>query len=250
MNDKQKKQFYEEKANEIEYLRWYKKHDIKTYEKPSVTVNGIIFSYDIAKNQLNLLLIKRKKHPFQNYFALPGGFIEPYESSEKAIIREVKKETNLTIHAQEIEQLYTFTNPHRDPRSWVISIAYLVFLSPQQLDNNMVFASNDTNELHIFPISTITTLDIAFDHKNMIELALQRIQNKMYYEPNKILNLLGASITIPRIRKLFAQFLNISADELDNSNLRKKMMPFLLPTHEATLEKGNKKPSNVYKLKE
>jgi ADP-ribose pyrophosphatase YjhB (NUDIX family) len=76
---------------------------------------------------LKILLIKRGMHPFINCWALPGGFVHPDESCYEAASRELKEETGLKNVF--LEQVYTFSKPDRDPRTRVMSVAYMA-LSP------------------------------------------------------------------------------------------------------------------------
>ena len=75
---------------EKEFLERYTPGD---YDRPSVTVDMLIFTID--NNDLKLLLIKRKDHPFINQWAIPGGFVNIDESTIDAAKRELKEETNL-----------------------------------------------------------------------------------------------------------------------------------------------------------
>lgn len=86
--------------------------DSSFYFRPSVATDGIVFK--IEKNELYVLLVKRalsetgetKEHrPFQNYWALPGGFIRGNESAEEAVLRELKEETNLNLKISKIKLL-------------------------------------------------------------------------------------------------------------------------------------------------
>jgi ADP-ribose pyrophosphatase YjhB (NUDIX family) len=76
---------------------------------------------------LKILLIKRGMHPFINCWAHPGGFVHPDESCYEAASRELKEETGLKNVF--LEQVYTFSKPDRDPRTRVMSVAYMA-LSP------------------------------------------------------------------------------------------------------------------------
>src|SRR3989344_4260750 len=95
-----------------------KDYDIAKFEKPSVTVDIIIFT--VRNNDLKVLLVKRKIWPFENLWALPGGFIRMDESLDEAAKRELLEETG--VKDIYLEQLYSFGDPKRDPRTRVITI--------------------------------------------------------------------------------------------------------------------------------
>ena len=108
---------------EKEFLREY---DPDRYPKPSVTVDLLVMGIDSGYDNLKILLIKRLDHPFIDSWALPGGFIHMDESAYQAAGRELEEETGLKgIY---LEQIYTFTQPKRDPRMRVIDIAYLALI--------------------------------------------------------------------------------------------------------------------------
>ena len=94
------------------------------YPKPSVTVDLIIFT--IAKDDLQVLLIRRDLEPFKGHWALPGGFVDIDESLEDAAARELQEEVG--VKNVYLEQLFTFGEPTRDPRGRVISFAYFALL--------------------------------------------------------------------------------------------------------------------------
>src|SRR5258708_35774315 len=89
------------------------------YQNPAVTADSIVF--DPAGR---VLLIRRKHPPFQGQHALPGGFLNYGESAEKAAARELFEETGLV--AKSLKLVGVYSEPDRDPRQHVISIAYLV----------------------------------------------------------------------------------------------------------------------------
>lgn len=97
---------------EEEFLKAY---DPSVYPRPSVTVDTVIF----CKGKV--LLIKRGNHPFIDTWALPGGFVEPEETCEQAASRELMEETGVSAFPQ---QLKTYSDPHRDPRTRVITVAF------------------------------------------------------------------------------------------------------------------------------
>ncbi|MDF2886051.1 MAG: hydrolase [Lacrimispora sp.] len=118
----------EEGLTEKEFLLQYRPGD---YERPSVTVDMLIFAYDQEESTTDILLIKRKNHPCIGQWAIPGGFVNLDESLEEAAARELFEETGLKgIY---MEQLYTWGSVKRDPRTRVISVSYLAAVPKDQL---------------------------------------------------------------------------------------------------------------------
>ncbi len=97
---------------EAEFLAAY---DASKFERPSVTVDMVIFC------QNKVLLIKRANHPFIDTWALPGGFVEPTETCEQAASRELMEETGVEAYPT---QLKTYSDPYRDPRTRIITVAF------------------------------------------------------------------------------------------------------------------------------
>ncbi|MBQ9764816.1 MAG: NUDIX hydrolase [Lachnospiraceae bacterium] len=122
-----------------------KKYDDSKYEKPSVTADIIIFSK--KDDNIKVLLIKRKSHPFKDSYALPGGFTNSGESLEESARRELFEETSL--ECDNLEQLRTFSTPGRDPRRWVMTCAFMAIVDA---DECMVEAGDDAKEAEWFDI--------------------------------------------------------------------------------------------------
>lgn len=136
------------------------------YPRPMVTVDCIIHSK--VDNQHQILLIKRAKNPFQNHWALPGGFVDLDEDLDEAIIREVEEETN--IKAKKIKQLLTIGTPGRDPRGRTISIIYYTKINKQE--SLLAKAGDDAKELMWHNINSIP--DLAFDHNFIVAVWLKK----------------------------------------------------------------------------
>lgn len=145
----------EEQANsEEEFLANYRVSD---YERPSVTVDILLFGMHQGQPEtdcnflslsLQILLIKRKNHPFQNHWALPGGFVEMDEDLRTAAARELYEETHLS--PSYLEQLYTWGDVGRDPRSRVISTSYLGVVNQEAKD---LLAGDDAMEAKWFDLT-------------------------------------------------------------------------------------------------
>ena len=104
---------------EAEFLAAY---DPSKWERPSVTVD--MFCY--CRENRSLLMVKRGGHPFIGKWALPGGFLEPDETAEQAVRRELAEETG--VNADAIIQLRAFSDPQRDPRTRIVTVAYIAVL--------------------------------------------------------------------------------------------------------------------------
>ncbi|RYY63400.1 MAG: NUDIX hydrolase, partial [Chitinophagaceae bacterium] len=141
-----------------------------------VAVDAVLFGY--AKTEgVSVLLIRRKYAPFENRWALPGGFVQPDESLETAVRRELEEETGVRVHY--LEQLFTFGEPGRDPRQRVISVAYFALVKSSRYQE--LRASTDAEEAQWFPIGALPKL--AFDHKDIVRCAVERVRAKIRYQP-------------------------------------------------------------------
>lgn len=105
-------------------------YDPNAYQNPSNTVDTLVFTYMIEngiKRISRLLMVKRSNHPGIGWWALPGGFVEYKEDLDVAARRELKEETG--IDDIEIEQLGCFGDHDRDPRTRIITTAYVALVS-------------------------------------------------------------------------------------------------------------------------
>ena len=127
------------------------------YKTPSLTVDAIV------KKGQQLLLIKRKNPPFQNYWAFPGGFVDYNENPLKSVLRELLEETSLIGKNPKLINIYG--DPKRDPRKHIITIAYSVDVT----DFSKMKAMDDAKDCKFFDIKELKeNLDIfAFDHKEI-----------------------------------------------------------------------------------
>lgn len=129
------------------------------YPRPALTTDAVV--YDRSEN--SVLLIKRKNPPFEGKWALPGGFIEKFELPEEACRRELKEETDLNL--PEGKMVGVFAEKGRDPRGWMVSVAYLFTIG----HTLAVRAGSDSSEVAWFPLSDLP--DLAFDHAIILQEA-------------------------------------------------------------------------------
>lgn len=143
----------EKEMTEEEFLKSY---DSSKFEKPSVTVDVLIFTIlneksnnyrKLDEKKLSVLLIKRGGHPFKGKWAIPGGFVNMDESLEEGAKRELKEETS--VENVYLEQLYTYGDVNRDPRTRVISSVYMALVNSDKIN---VQAGDDASDARWFSV--------------------------------------------------------------------------------------------------
>lgn len=202
------------------------------YPHPSVTTDCVIFGFD--GNQLQVLLIERGIEPYKGRWAFPGGFLNMEESAEEGALRELKEETGLT--GAYIEQFHTFTDPNRDPRERVITIAYYALVRIQE-----VKGGDDAAKAQWFALDEVPQL--AFDHDLILRRALKRLRERIHFEPIGF-ELLPEKFTMKELQALYEAILEV---EFDRRNFAKKMLHFdLLNQLEETVWPTAKREANLF----
>lgn len=131
---------------------------------PSLTVDAII----LFENRL--VFVKRKNPPYQGKFALPGGFVEIGETTEKAAVREAFEETGLSVEILKLIGVYS--DPQRDPRGHTVSICYLA------KGSGKLKSGSDAASVELFEVDSIP--ELAFDHNKIINDAKSDINAVLY----------------------------------------------------------------------
>lgn len=201
-----------------------------------LSVDAVVFGYE--EGTISVLLIKRKYDPFKGKWAIPGGFVHNEESLEEAVERELKEETGVEINY--LEQLYTFGIPSRDPRGRVVSIAYFGLIRSNVFQ---IFASTDAEEVKWFKINALP--DLSFDHQEILNIAIKRLQGKITYEPIGF-ELLDEKFPFSDLEKLYTTLLG---RPVDRRNFRKKIIKFnILDELDEKISKGSGRPANLFKF--
>lgn len=217
---------------EAEFLAEYNPGN---YERPSVTTDILILGMNKDYSSLKLLLIKRGDHPFLGLWALPGGFISPNETAYVAATRELKGETG--IDDVYLDQIYTFTKPGRDPRTWVMSIAYLSLISnlrevsgqddaddaawfDLKFTDDSITIKNDEKGVAIeyslkketfrngalqyqnYIPTLVSTDALAFDHVEIIIEAMKKLREQIIYS-NQAFCLVDKEFTLPELQAVY-----------------------------------------------
>lgn len=206
------------------------------YPRAALTVDCVVFGFD--GGALKVLLIRRGIAPFKNQWALPGGFVQPDETLDAAALRELREETGL--HEVYLEQLYTFGDLNRDPRERVISVAYFALV---RRADHLPVAATDASEAAWFEVIDLPTL--AFDHSEILKIALERLRGKICWQPVGF-ELLPKKFTLSQFQALYEAILG---RELDKRNFRKKLLALdLLVALEEFSTAASRRPAQLFRF--
>ncbi|MBO0798521.1 MAG: NUDIX hydrolase [Blastocatellia bacterium] len=187
---------------------------LNEYPRPSVTVDLVIFT--IAEDDLKVLLIRRGLEPFKGRWALPGGFVEIDESLDQAAARELKEEVGVTNVY--LEQLYTFSEPKRDPRGRVISVAYFALIDAER---QRIVAASDAAAAAWWSVFAPELRErLAFDHEKILAYAVWRLRNKIEWTTVGY-ELLPKKFTLSELQRVYEIILQ---KPVDKRNFRKKIL--------------------------
>lgn len=204
------------------------------YPHPAVTMDCVIFGFD--GERLQVLLVERGIEPYKGRWAFPGGFLKMDETAEEGALRELREETGL--ERAYIQQFHTFSDPHRDPRERVITIAYYALVKIQE-----VHGGDDAASARWFPLSEIPSL--AFDHDYVLRMATQRLREEIHFQPVGF-ELLPEKFTLKELQALYEAILGIS---FDRRNFAKKMLHLEILTElDETIWPTPKREAKLYRF--
>jgi len=138
------------------------------YPRPMLTADAALFR--LNGEEIEILMVKRGRPPYQGNWVLPGGFVDIDEPLEAAAVRELGEETGIK-NIPFMVQIGAYGNPTRDPRGRVVSVAYAGIVPTK---GSVPKAGDDAEEARWFPIEDVPDR-IAFDHAGIIGDALRRI---------------------------------------------------------------------------
>lgn len=215
----------------------YHEHHYKEKDRHLVAVDSIIFGFDMVK--LKILLIKRNFEPCRGEWSLMGGFLRKEESLDDAATRVLDRLTGLKDVY--LEQLYTYGNLNRDPGARVLSTAYFALIDIEKYQEQLSERYNAKWwDIENFP-------DLIFDHNQMVDRALRRLQRRTRNQPVGF-ELLPERFTIPQLQTLYEA---IHRRKMDKRNFRKKILSYdFLERLEEKDKSNSKKGAYLYKFNE
>ncbi|GKV66508.1 MULTISPECIES: NUDIX domain-containing protein [Sporosarcina] len=158
----------------------------------------------VSVHSLALMLIKRASVDADGEinieggkWALPGGFIHPEETAYEAAKRELEEETGVSgIH---IEHYGVYDKLGRDKRGWIISNAHYAIVPNEKVDSRK--AADDADDVQLFTIDEVFTLDLAFDHQYVIQDALEAVR-KDVFQTTVVKNFLPNEFKLEELRQV------------------------------------------------
>ncbi|MDE1464846.1 NUDIX hydrolase [Spartinivicinus poritis] len=220
---------------EAEYLAQY---NVQDFDAPLCTVDVVPFRFH--NHRLQVLTCLRHQHPAKEQWALPGGFIDISQDDNLDTTAQRKLAAKIGTEAPYLEQVQTVGNQQRDPRGWSITVVYYA-LFPGSAANQVLLP--DTRWLTLQG-NTVGQL-LAFDHNQLISVALERLQNKVQYTSLPVY-LLPECFTLADISDVFLAILGKTPPmrSIRNRFLNEDLL-------EDTGEKryGSNRPATLYRLK-
>ena len=202
--------------------------------KHALAVDVVLLT--IQSGTLKVLLVKRQQPPYRGIWALPGGIVSLDESVDDAALRELQEETSISnIY---LEQLYTFGEPARDPRGRVITVAYYALVNWQRFQ---LRARQDGSGAAWFAVKRLP--ELAFDHRRIIDYALERLRNKINYTTIGF-QLLPREFTLTELQGAYEVILS---QRLDKRNFRRKMLQLgIMKGTKQFKANGRQRPARLY----
>lgn len=132
------------------------------------TFETIRFTADVVAvtPDRHVLLIERGWDPYEGHWALPGGHVDPGETSLHAAVRELEEETGVRVADGDLHQIGTWDAPGRDPRGRYVTVAYLAHVPV----GTEAVAGDDARTAKWVPLDDLPE-QLAFDHADILRAA-------------------------------------------------------------------------------
>jgi 8-oxo-dGTP diphosphatase len=219
-------------------------HDYDPSQFPAFAVTVDVVILTMSEGTLQVLLVRRGEAPFQGMWAIPGGFKRPTETLDEAAKRELAEETGVDVPSL-LTQFGAYGDPGRDPRTNVVTVAYLAVLR----DVGAVVGGTDAAEAALMPVSVVLNedLDLAFDHLRIVRDAIERVRVEL--EVSGIATaFVGTTFTMAELRAVYEAIWGV---QLDAANFRRSIVSedgWVIPTgRRAQPGSAGGRPAELYR---
>ena len=188
-------------------------YDASAFPSFAVTVDVVILT--MVAGHLHVLLVRRQADPYAGAWALPGGFKRPDETLDQAAARELREETGV-VAPTHLAQFGAYGDPDRDPRTNVVTIAYLA-VTPEVGE---IMAGSDADEAQLWPVAAaVQQLDLAFDHRRILADAIERAADKLE-QTDLATAFVGPTFTLSELQNVYEELWDA---DIDPANFRRSL---------------------------
>lgn len=203
-----------------------------------VAVDAVVFT--VFRGALHVLLVGIKGGAYDGKWAVPGGVVGRDESLDEAAQRVLTEKAGVDgIH---VEQLYTFGKIDRDIRGRSVSVSYFALVPSDAFapEADAYYAEVAWKRVDHLPA-------MAFDHREIIALAKERLTAKLGYS-NVGYALLPKEFTLTELQSVYEAILG---RVLDKRNFRKKIQEVGLVRETGKVRRaGATRPARLYAFSE
>ncbi len=225
---------------------------VKLLPTAVVAVDVVLFTVRPAETvdeTWQVLLVQRDDAAFADKLSLPGVLVRGGETFDAAARRALQTKTGLDAKRWYLEQLGTFGQPERDTRGRVVSVAHLAL---QRSDELTLAPGGEIMRADWVPVRRVPAEALAFDHADMLRVAVNRVQAKLRYSWLAF-QLLPQTFTLPELRAVYAAILDPALARLNTGNFKKAFAPLfasgaLTPRGERAASGRVGRPGELYRF--
>jgi 8-oxo-dGTP diphosphatase len=185
-----------------------------------VAVDVVLFTLrptERVEEAWQVLLVQRDDAAFAGKWSLPGVLVRTDETFDAAARRALRTKAGLDAANWYLEQLGTFGKPDRDTRGRVVSVAHIALV---RSDDLTLMPGGGIMRADWVPVRRVPAESLAFDHADMLRVAVNRVQSKLRYSWLAF-QLLPEVFTLSELRAVYAAILDPALLRLNTSNFKK-----------------------------
>lgn len=206
------------------------------FPRPTVAVDIALLTVDTDRQQLLVVEMARDD---TGKWALPGRFLRERETLAVAVERCLADKLN--VHGIRPHQLAVFDDPDRDDRDWVISVAHVAVVRPEQLES----LGSGSAETRLVPVDRPG--ELVWDHPAIVRLAKEYVRSRYEAEPDPD-RLLGPRFTLSELQRVHEAVAGHS--DLSRFAFRRLMKDQLIPTGDLNEPTGARgRPAELFRRK-
>ncbi len=194
---------------------------MSVHKSSKITVAVDLVLFGIINQRLVMLTGRRTQPPHKDNLSLPGSYIYEDESAPEACDRKIK---SIGLKPSYLEQLATFTSPLRDSRKRIIAIAHYGLIP---IPKDIPGGDSRINRFEWLDAQAAKKFSWAFDHKEIVEVAVERLRSKIQYSPISPY-FLPKEFTISELALVYSAILG---RKVGLSNFRRDLLKQNLLTH-------------------